>query len=279
MTRHPKVIGCVPAYQAERFIQKTLEALAVQTYPNFEIWICDDASQDKTSSICREFCQSDSRFKFFRNDQNLGWWQTSTALWKTAAENSEFCFLNPHDDIPFPEFISKQVELLILHPTAVLVNPGMRNTYWNNQTIDHLTGNLCMSDDPVIRIEQLLRKRQAYWWSAFHGIHRSTSIQKILPIIRNPFGEKEFSLDLIWLIKAASLGPFVSYPEPLFEKFYQKNSVSNKWKHSMKNRSALYFSLSRVVGSLPLKTGQRLKLYQILLNQIGQILRRKLTLK
>ena len=59
----PKVIGFVPTYNAAKFILNTLEALAAQQYPNFEIWVCDDSSQDDTLKICQEFSQKDSRFR------------------------------------------------------------------------------------------------------------------------------------------------------------------------------------------------------------------------
>ena len=77
----PKVVGFLPTYKAEKFVEKTLDALASQTYSNFEIWICDDASPDQTATICKDFCEKDPRFKFFQNETNLGWWKTWIKMW------------------------------------------------------------------------------------------------------------------------------------------------------------------------------------------------------
>lgn len=96
----PKVIGFLPSFKAERFILKTLEALALQTYPNFEIWICDDASPDRTGELCKEFCVQDSRFKFFQNPQNIGWWKTWVLMWDLCAKESVYSFYHPHEEIP-----------------------------------------------------------------------------------------------------------------------------------------------------------------------------------
>src|SRR5688572_30266852 len=111
MSQTPKVIGFVPAYKAEKFILKTLEALGNQTYPNFEILICDDVSPDQTADVCREFCRRDSRFRFIRNSENLGWFKTSEKLWLEAAGESKYCFTNPHDDLLYPDYISALVQL------------------------------------------------------------------------------------------------------------------------------------------------------------------------
>jgi glycosyltransferase involved in cell wall biosynthesis len=268
----PKVIGFVPAYNSEKFIKRTLSALANQDYPNFEIWICDDASVDKTGEICIEFCRQDIRFKFFRNAINQGWWKTSEQFWNSCSKLSDYCFFNPHDDTPEPDFISNQVNLLEQNPKAVLCVPGIKNTYSNgesNQTIHRNIGTSLLASDRII---PLVNWEIEDWWAAYHGIHRSDYVAKVFPVRPNRFGEKEFALDLIWLIKLASLGMFVCADKVLFEKNYSKKTLSGQWKYNFINRSAVYLAMTEVVFQLPISGVEKLKIFKSILNKaLGSI--------
>ncbi len=51
----PKVSVLVPAYNEEKYILQTLQALVNQDYPYFEIIIADNASSDKTAAIVENF--------------------------------------------------------------------------------------------------------------------------------------------------------------------------------------------------------------------------------
>ncbi len=51
----PKVSVLIPAYNEEKYIIRTLEALLQQDYPNFEIIITDNASTDNTALLVEQF--------------------------------------------------------------------------------------------------------------------------------------------------------------------------------------------------------------------------------
>ncbi|WP_262696700.1 glycosyltransferase family 2 protein [Algoriphagus lacus] len=253
----PKVIGFVPAFNSEKFILRTLEALANQTYQNFEIWICDDASTDATSRICRNYCEEDPRFKFFHNEQNQGWWNTSLRFWSTCAELSDYCFFHPHDDIPDPDFIFDQVNLLEQNPDATLCVPGIRNTHFDGRSSETIHSELGVSSRLSKRIVPLVKWEMTDWWAAYHGIHRSKFIPKVLPVKPLRFGEKEFALDLIWLIKMASQGPFVCADRILFEKNYSQKTLSGQWKYNFINRSAVYLAMAEEVIKMSLPISEK----------------------
>ncbi len=58
----PKISVIVPVYNVEAFVEKCLVSLAVQTYPNMEVIMVDDASTDSGGDICDDFAARDSRF-------------------------------------------------------------------------------------------------------------------------------------------------------------------------------------------------------------------------
>lgn len=57
----PVVSVVVPAYNAEIFIEKTLESFLAQTYQNLEILVIDDGSSDRTAEIAQSYATRDSR--------------------------------------------------------------------------------------------------------------------------------------------------------------------------------------------------------------------------
>ena len=52
-----KISVIIPAYNAERYIERTLNDLICQTYKNLEIIVVDDGSTDRTGMICDEVAE------------------------------------------------------------------------------------------------------------------------------------------------------------------------------------------------------------------------------
>lgn len=55
----------LPAYNAEKYISKTIESVIKQTFTNWELIIVNDGSSDKTENICKEYAYKDERIKYF----------------------------------------------------------------------------------------------------------------------------------------------------------------------------------------------------------------------
>ncbi len=106
---YPLVSVIVPAYNAEAFIEKTLNSVLRQSYPNLEVIVVDDGSKDCTSAIVERFAQRDSRIKFLKQ-QNKG----VAAARNFAIRNSSGVYVAPidSDDIWYPTKIEKQVAAL-----------------------------------------------------------------------------------------------------------------------------------------------------------------------
>jgi len=99
---------CIPAYNNEKYISKTINSVLGQTYQDFEIIISDDASKDRTIEIAKSF--NDSRIKIFNNGINLG----LTTNWNRSIElaQGDYIKLVCGDDIIYPTCIEKQVKVL-----------------------------------------------------------------------------------------------------------------------------------------------------------------------
>lgn len=56
----------MPIYNAEEYLRENLESIANQTYPNTEVLLVDDGSTDQSAAVAHEFCEKDTRFKYFK---------------------------------------------------------------------------------------------------------------------------------------------------------------------------------------------------------------------
>lgn len=62
----------IPVHNGEKFLQTCLQSLVQQTYPDMEIIIIDDASNDETKAIAQKFVIKDKRFSVIENVQQRG---------------------------------------------------------------------------------------------------------------------------------------------------------------------------------------------------------------
>jgi len=73
----------VPAYNVEKYVERSIKSVLEQTYQNFELIIVDDGSVDNTADVCQKYADKDSRIKVIRQ-KNAG----QLAARFTAIKNS-----------------------------------------------------------------------------------------------------------------------------------------------------------------------------------------------
>src|SRR3989442_1823225 len=71
-SRRPRVSVGMPVYNGERYLAEAVDSLLAQTYEDFELIICDNASTDRTGEIARSYAARDTRVRYARNEKNLG---------------------------------------------------------------------------------------------------------------------------------------------------------------------------------------------------------------
>ena len=101
----------VPVFNAEKYIERCLESLVHQSFPDIEIIIINDGSTDRSEQLCLEWKNRDNRIKYVgkRNEgagpsRNLG-------IQIASAELIAFCDSDDWYDIKFIELmVAKQSE-------------------------------------------------------------------------------------------------------------------------------------------------------------------------
>ena len=122
---YPKVSIIIPTYNRVSYLLQAIESALAQDYPNLEVIVSDNASTDTTREVVRKYVK-DPRFKYFRNEKNLGMagnWRR--ALYEYAV--GDWAMLLSDDDYLLDNcYISKAVELIRKHRNVKLV--------WGNYT-------------------------------------------------------------------------------------------------------------------------------------------------
>jgi glycosyltransferase involved in cell wall biosynthesis len=118
----PKLSIGIPVFNGQEFLPELLDSLLEQTFGDFEILICDNASGDRTPQICCEYERRDSRIHYFRNDRNLG----AIANFNRVFELSTAPFFKwaAHDDLYHEAYLATCIALLEDNPDTVLAHTG-----------------------------------------------------------------------------------------------------------------------------------------------------------
>jgi len=118
--RAPKVSIGIPVYNGQRYLQEALDSIAAQTFEDWELTICDNASTDRTEAICRRFAEGEPRARYHRNPVNIG----SDRNFNLCAELSrgEYFITVAYDDRLHPQYLERTVAELDADPDVAFVH-------------------------------------------------------------------------------------------------------------------------------------------------------------
>lgn len=57
----PEISVIVPVYKVEKYLDRCIESIVNQTYPDFELILVDDGSPDGSPILCDKWAEKDSR--------------------------------------------------------------------------------------------------------------------------------------------------------------------------------------------------------------------------
>ena len=122
----PLISVVIPAYNAEQFLDETLESVFAQTYENWECIIVNDGSTDNTESVAKKWCEKDARFRYFYKE-NSGASDTRNLGIKEA--RGEYIAFLDADDLYMPNFLEVCLQNLV-EKDVDLVAPKMLE-FWD----------------------------------------------------------------------------------------------------------------------------------------------------
>jgi glycosyltransferase involved in cell wall biosynthesis len=115
----PLVSIGLPVRNGERYLGEAVRSVLDQEYGRVELVISDNASDDGTNGICRQFARADARVRYLRQPQNIGLVPNFNAV-VHAARGTYFKWMGD-DDWLTPTYVSRCVEVLADDPALILV--------------------------------------------------------------------------------------------------------------------------------------------------------------
>lgn len=97
----------MPAYNAEKHIEESIQSVINQTYKNWELIIVDDGSTDNTKSIVKQNIERDNRIRYYY--QKNGKQGKARNLAISKANGNWLAFLDS-DDLWFENKLSHQID-------------------------------------------------------------------------------------------------------------------------------------------------------------------------
>ena len=116
----PKVTVAIAQYNRTEKLRLVLQDMLNQTYKDFELLVCDDASTEDTAAVMAEF--DDPRIRYVRNERNLGLYPNFNRCVELAG--GQYIAVYHNHDRYAPEIVERSVRLLDSHPEVGFVHTG-----------------------------------------------------------------------------------------------------------------------------------------------------------
>jgi glycosyltransferase involved in cell wall biosynthesis len=215
----PRVSIGVPVYNGERYVAETLDSLLRQTFGDFELVICDNASQDRTEQICRAYAGRDARIRYVRNATNLG----AAGNYRRALELStgEYFRWANADDLFAAEGLARCVEVLDREPSAVLAYPRTKLVEEHGEVISEYEDNLDLPSPRASERFAQVMDRLGYV-NVIYGLMRTDALRRTGLLRSFPQG------DIPLVAELALYGTFREIPEFLFFRRFHPGALSSR---------------------------------------------------
>lgn len=123
--RSPLVSIIVPIYNVEKYIERCINSVIIQTYTQWECICVDDCTPDKSVSIVEKLIKDDVRFKILRHKQNGG--LSAARNTGTKAAMGEYVYYLDSDDELTPVCLESLVQLAVKYPKAEIIQGSTRS--------------------------------------------------------------------------------------------------------------------------------------------------------
>jgi GT2 family glycosyltransferase len=212
-TTDPLVSICIPVYNAEETIERTLSSVVGQTYRNIEIIVVDNLSTDRTLEIVREF--KDSRIRIVENPVHFGCGEDN---WNTCFTHTrgELIALYHADDLYSCDMVARQVETFRKFPSVCGVFTSADIIDEQDNVISTFRLPQEIAGDTPYRYQYLLPAilKHDNFLLCSSAMIRSDLYKKMAPFRYGMFGH---SSDLDMWLRIAKTGPVIVINDSLLK--------------------------------------------------------------
>jgi glycosyltransferase involved in cell wall biosynthesis len=121
-TSTPLVSVVTPVYNGAKYLEQCIESVISQSYRNWEYFIVDNCSTDRSPEIAAAYAAKDGRIRVIHNDRNLPAVDNWNLGLRLVSEETAYCRILHADDYLFPDCLSRMVELGEANPSVIMVS-------------------------------------------------------------------------------------------------------------------------------------------------------------
>jgi glycosyltransferase involved in cell wall biosynthesis len=207
MTRRAPLVSVgVPVYNGEDYLPQALDALLAQDLDDFEVIVCDNASQDGTAEIAKDYAARDRRFRYHRNERNLGLSGNFNKAFELAT--GKYFKWAAHDDLHPPQMLRVCTTVLEQDPAAVICGSAVAVMDDDGEVFEQWHPSVDLRSPPAhVRFHRLI-------WT-LEETHPLFAVMRSEALARTPLYRPFVGADRVLLAQLALMGPIWQVPEVL----------------------------------------------------------------
>ena len=166
----PRVSIGLPVYNGERYLRESIDSILAQTFQDFELVVCDNASTDETARICEEYAERDPRVRYFRNARNIGGINNANLTFERS--RGDLFRWAAHDDVCAPVLLERCVQVAGGFEQAGAGERHQVDAVWRPALRRFLLGGCHVSPggDQIVLVDRDERT-QAFGWQVPADLH------------------------------------------------------------------------------------------------------------
>lgn len=200
LKNYPLVSIVITSYNRAQYISLAIESALMQDYPNLEIIISDNNSNDNSMEVIRKYSY-DPRVKISLNSINIGMIPNYKKATMELAQGEYVTYISSDDYFCDDRFISDAMSLTNKYPEVLLIFGKLRQVLSNKETIGETDENPFWLKEFFIGKDVFLRFIENSWISWGACIIRRKEL-----IALNPFDKHHTAKDIEVNLKLLLIG-------------------------------------------------------------------------
>ena len=255
----PLISVCVPVHNGGLFIRENLNSLYSQTYPNLEILISDDFSNDNSVPIIRNIKNKDTQI--YLQPKRLGWVGNCNFL--IGKSSGVYFSILPQDDLIPHNYYEKLY-------TGFEKNNLAINCYPYIKSIGHVEG---LIQQPSItgtlenRIYEVISNH--FWAVSFRGLVKNNLPEQLRYLSTDQ--HQDMMADTLWILQHAIAGELHAIDLPYYKRYHHSGEHSSWSQKPLKDKITAWSQhcAALYAYAIPFVSDQK-KLYTACLNRLIQ---------
>jgi len=181
MSRQPRTVLGMPAYDRPGKLAQTLESLLMQTCADFAVVIVDDKPTPEVRAIVQAYASLDPRIHYEPNPARLGmvgnWRKAFERARELYPESDYFAWVSDHD-VWHPRWLEVLSTALDDHPDVVMAYPQMERLFptWRRSIIRGFETR--GTRQPIARLRAAFAPGGITAGNAIYGLFRARALER-----------------------------------------------------------------------------------------------------